>query len=1050
MTFTSRHRDPISLNPSCFGTHAVSGCLAITEYWICRRYTPGMLFTWCLLVLLAGCGTSDTATAGRPPKGDASEQDVAPENDSGAASMAGDISSAHSTAIETRDQTLDEVDRHRASGNLDQATVMLRELLLSDPQDYEVIFQLATIKAEEGKLSDAVELMGDIPPEAPEAGLPALGFSADWCLDLERYDDAEQRYRKILELSPMANVAKRKLAHLLNREGRRHEAVQLIRELCLAGDVTQDELHALIVEGDAMYDEPGTNPDSDYIPYFPIGEMGHARQLFTERRYLDAALAVEPLLKSGSALPSVVAFYGAAVSEAQDDERFAWWLTQVSEPVKQFPEYWSAIATQLSVQAKNEEAIRACSEALSRDPTDMRSIRRIGQAFINLENGEMEDRWAKRFEALTRIVDASLRVADSRPPSVSAIADLSKDLESIGRSLESVMWKTVGAIHHQAGPDVVGTLTQQMRILIRTNKAFPNMETALCGVQIKDFPEAVIPAASLPTLFSQSTTLPKSLDSPPPATFTDISKRIGLAHRFKVSVEPRDKAFAIYQSFGGGLGILDYDLDGRPDIYLAQGAADPPGFLAVESDILYRSVPTTSGEVRLVDETNPSGVRDDQYSIGVTAGDWNQDGFIDIAVSNIGTHSLLINNGDGTFHKQPVEEMPSFTRGCSSIALADVSGDHLPDLYVVNYLDDTNLTTLPTINAVGHVENAISPFSVKASLDDLWTNDGQGGRVHTKMGNEDKDPKHGLGIVISDFIDTPGNEIFIGNDEQPNQLWIRDASNGSWTDQAGPRGCAFGGLGNATGSMGIAVADFDRSGSQDIQISNFYNEPFSFYLNHDGMFRDKNVKYRLDQVSMPAVGFGSQAIDYSLDGWVDLVVTNGHVENMESKDQPFRQATQLFSNLADRFELVRVEDATGYWSQPHVGRGLTTLDFNRDGKVDFITTDIVDPTALLLNESPTENHWIGLRLIGTSSERDAIGAKIEVQVEGEQWTGWVNAGDGYLGKNEPTVVFGIGNQKRVKQLLVTWPSGSKQTFANLDVDQYVQITENESDPFEFR
>ena len=247
--------------------------------------------------------------------------------------------------------------------------------------------------------------------------------------------------------------------------------------------------------------------------------------------------------------------------------------------------------------------------------------------------------------------------------------------------------------------------------------------------------------------------------------------------------------------------------------------------------------------------------------------------------------------------------------------------------------------------------------------------------------------------------------------------------------------------------MGIAVGDFDNTGSIDIHITNYENENANLFLQKQGAFQDRNVQYRLDTASRNLVGFGSQPIDYDNDGSLDLTVTNGHLDDALSIRGTYNQPIQLFCNLGDRFQLVDVTDSSDYWNSNHVGRALAKLDFNRDGKNDIVITHVEQPSALLLNQSPSTNHWLQLQLVGTDTERDSIGAKVSVICGQTKWNGWVIAGDGYLCRNENVVSFGLGQTETIDKITVDWPSGSQQVFENLQPDRRLLITENEAEPF---
>ncbi|TWU01891.1 FG-GAP-like repeat-containing protein [Neorhodopirellula pilleata] len=932
-------------------------------------------------------------------------------------------------------------------GRFAEVEVVLRPLLLKNPDDYEAVFHLANASAAMGDLERAIALLAEIPPEHPEAGLPSLGVSAGWCFELARYDEAESRYLKILELDPSVSLARRQLAYLYNRQGRRHEAVRFIRELCQRGDVMQEELHALIVESDAMYDPPGMLPPGNGRPYWPIGELSRARKLFTDGRYLEAADMVEPFVASGQASHGMIAFHGRALVEAQVDERLNLWLAHCSEELKAYPDYWAAIGTYLLRETKYDAALQAIAEAIRLDPTDMHSVRRMFQCLRSIGQPDRADVWIERYALMTRILRSSNAIASADAPSDESFEQLAKELDSADRHLEALLWRSMSASHAR-DQERLAELQMSMRRLVVENDDFPTRKEIWCGM---DFGHTEL--SSLPLIVTGRLTqrgLDKTnVDVPvTPATFRDVSSDVGLAHSFMIATDPPRKAFAIYQTFGGGVAVLDYDLDGEPDFYLAQGAADPKGFVAVKSDQLYRHQRDQSKR-KLSDVTSPARTTEASYSLGVTAGDWNQDGFADLAVANLGTNVLLINQGDGTFLKVPLDETPDLTRVSTSLAMGDVTGDDLPDLFALSYARDSKITKRPELDREGNPQDAIAPLSLQAGRDQIYINHDDGHWQTKWVGDSQEQACTGLGLVLTDILpDLPGNEIFVANDVRNNQLWVRGDQD-QLIDQAIPFGCAFGSVGSATAAMGIAVGDFDHSGTLDLHVTNFADQPVSLYMGGTRFFRDLNVQFNLADDSKPVVGFGTQAIDYSNDGWPDLAVANGHVEDLRHRGQEFEQPFQLFANRAGRFEQTPIENCD-YTQEPHLGRALATLDFNRDGKNDLIVTDMLGPTALLLNESTTSHHWIAFRLVGTTCERDAIGARIIVETEQQEWIGSVASGDGFLCKNESLVHFGIGENRSLAKVSIQWPDGSSQDLEPMTVDGAYLVVQDQERPFELK
>ncbi|MCG8653613.1 MAG: FG-GAP-like repeat-containing protein [Pirellulales bacterium] len=1006
------------------------------------------------LAVFAGCDSTDhrspSSTQSSRSGTGAERAETLPETD-GLAWRAGREEAGESSASSDREGVIAQADALVSQARFSEAADLLTNLLIVDPEDVEVIFRMATVAAAEGNLAAGIELLNKIPEEHPEAGLAAQGQAADWCFSLHRYDEAESRYRKILARAPDAVPALRQLAFLLNRQGRRQEASQLVQKLCLLGNVLQDELHSLIAISDAMYDDPvdktassqqaaSSRADRQYLPISPYGD---ARKAFQDGRYQEAMDLLKPKIEDATAPAAMVALFGRAAGEAQDDAMVAWWLSRLPAQVTDFADYWATLGLLELMGQRYQPATGALGEALRRDPTDLASLSRMRQAFGSMGKEKEAQLWFERWTQTRASLDANNRVAEGSPPEAQSIESLASALEALDRPLEAVLWRAIGAAGKSGSGDLMLKLNQQHKELLENGNAFPSLASRWCGLDLQDFP---LPQ---PAQWLSESAVEADRGNPSgdhkviPASFTNLADSIGLTHTYRVAGQPLQRHYAIYQTLGGGVAVVDYDLDGWPDLYFAQGGADPPHFRSENANQLYRNLQSTLGEV-----TVPAGVSVSRYSLGVAAGDWNQDGFADLAISNIGAGVLLINNGDGTFTERPLEARVNADRVPASIAIADVTGDHLPDVVQIGYVDDANMTVKPPLDDDGRVTITVAPGNFSAAVDYLFQNNGDGSwgdRSLTGKANS----RTGLGLIIGDFDQEPGNEIFIGNDSMPNRLW-KLGSQDQPLDLATIYGCAYGFSGGATGAMGIAVGDFDQNSKMDLHVTNYENENANLYLKRGKVFQDRNVQYRLGRVSRNLVGFGTQAIDYDNDGDSDLIVTNGHLDDAKSIRGTFTQPIQLLRNMGQEFRPIDVHDPSGYWPQRHVGRGLATLDFNRDGQTDVVVTHVEERSALLINQTNVGHHWLQVALVGTQCERDAVGARIEVQFNDQVWTCWNVAGDGYLSGNESLVHFGLGGVSRVQQLRVHWPNGQVQTFDDPPADRRFLVIEAEPTLFELK
>lgn len=1004
----------------------------------------------CVFVVTFGCSNKEKPTSTAQQTGKANQSsDRSVSRDSIGNKPSGDTTSKADDAVAVdafdRDQQLELAVSAQEQGRHDKAIEILRQLMIRDPNDSMVIFYLANSESMKGNLQYAVELLSQIPPSDPEAGLPSLGIAADWYQQLGQFDKAIEHYQRILSIDPSAHIARRPLAYLLNRQGRRHEANRMIRELCKSGDIMQDELFSLIVETDAMYDSPDeASTTKNDRPYLPIGPLGEARHLVTEQKLDEAEAMLRPLVESEKASPAALAFYGLVCTEMQQEERFKWWLGKVTEETKQFPEYWFAVGTYLLSETRYRDAVGALAECLRKDPSSNRCVRRLIQAFRSLRLTREREALEARHRALNRVIDTANEIAASDRPNVESYIKLSDELALMGRPLESILWRSMIVNQFSDSKAIAQQLGVAHRQIVTAGESFPSDEECLGGIDLSDYP---IPAIEVSKIASSAIPQSGSGANVPveamPASFRNVASQVGLDHTYAIATGRREKALAIYQTLGGGVAVLDFDLDGWADLFLAQGFADPPDFKSERPDLLYRHL-RDGDQSRLVSCFDQSGISEKQYTRGVTSGDWNQDGLPDLAIGLSESVQILINCGDGTFHPMPLRCDVDFKRCNSSIAMGDVTGDQLPDLIELNYIKGDDIYRYPDVNAEGYVEMPLSPLDFTAAHDFVYVQTANGDHQRSNLGISQEDACTGLGVILADIDGKTGNKIFIANDLRRNQLWVHD-SDGGFSDQGIAMGCAYGAHSLATGAMGIAVADFDRTGTLDIHVTNYADESNSLYLQSGGLFRDLSTRYRIKDVSVPLVGFGTQALDYDNNGWQDIVVTNGHVDDVSHQGKAFQQPTQLFANLGNRFELIGMGNDS-YLDSMHLGRGLALLDFNRDGRQDFVVTNIQEPSALLINESPGNHHWIRIKLVGSISERDAIGARVTVFADDEVFHHWVVGGDGYLSKNESTLHIGLGKVDSIDRIVVDWPSREQTTLTDVMVNQTLLLVETQ-EPF---
>ncbi|WP_431192297.1 FG-GAP-like repeat-containing protein [Rhodopirellula bahusiensis] len=946
-------------------------------------------------------------------------------------------------------------------------------------------------KIRDGRLSEAIVSLDELIATKPSDEIALASQAASLAFEAGDASDAMKRLRDLIQTHPQKVELRRDYAGLLAQRGYRFDANEQYRLLAGRVVLSPPELIGLIYPH-----RPQVNFEAkpDIQDQAAVNRKGVLSVVAALRSRGDLQEAIEVLENSAEVKrddPAAVAMLGWLYASAQQETSWIDWAIEAdAKRLRRYPSYWLAWGTalrdgvlssqtevtQADFDRRNGFAARCFLEAIRREPHSQVAWDSLSATLdvldaeskaVSAREGLIEDARERLDERLLQLDETQwlanqLWNAQSNPMSREGQAEMFDRLADMlwkqGCLGESLGWETLLASMHPIKD--WSTLRRTTQETFTKHPKGIDEEVLLVGLEPKQFADQRSVWMESLAKRSRSET-PAGSESPigvdsTQARLVNLASELGIHFQWFNAVDPVESEFRLHEPLGGGVACLDFDADGRVDLYFNQASGEATTRAGVKPNALYRQL-----DEKFTDIVDASMSDDRGYGHGVTAGDWNQDGWPDLLLANFGENALLINQADGTFEKHFLSES-SETESVSSesftlsAAIADVTGDNLPDIVEINYVDDPAVRKPIERNPDGTPVKLPGPLHFQPALSEVLVSSGKGAGRRQSLGDSEQARSTGMGVMIADIDQQPGNEIFVANDQRGNHLWFQSGdANGeySWQNQAAIRGVAVGPGGDKNACMGIAMADFNRDQKLDLHVSNFYDEWANhFCQTNAGMFADRAVAFGIDQLTSRTTGFGVQALDFDNNGWSDLLIANGHVEDLTERGTPFRMKTQLLVNQGQRFELADMDDPESRWGRERLGRGVATCDFNRDGRLDAVVTYADSAAELLRNETESVGNFIQLRLIGTRSERDAIGARVEV-VSGDQvWTGMVTTGDGYACRNEAILHFGLGDMSRLDSITVQWPTGESRHWESsgselLNVNQRIGIVEGLPDPF---
>ena len=566
-------------------------------------------------------------------------------------------------------------------------------------------------------------------------------------------------------------------------------------------------------------------------------------------------------------------------------------------------------------------------------------------------------------------------------------------------------------------------------------EAQPSSATTQSPARASSSPSAVQPSVEATPQASHEVVRPSG-----PIEFVDVTAQTGI--RFKHNSGAFGKKY-LPETMGSGVCFIDYDNDGWQDIFLVNSMDWPEHKAGKSFPALYHN----NHDGTFTDVTREAGLAIETYGQGCAVGDYDNDGFDDLYLTTVGSNHLFHNLGNGKFADVTAKAGVASPGFSASAVWVDYDNDGKLDLFVTHYIEwsveKDQYCTLDNKN-----KSYCTPQTYKGESSRLYHNKGNGvfEDVTKKAGLLDPTSK-ALGVALLDYDNDGWMDLFVSNDTEPNKLYHNN-HDGTFTDVGVNVGVAFSDSGRVRAGMGTDAADVDNSGFPSLVIGNFTNESMSLYRNDgSGLFIDESPRSGIGTMTAQSLTFGCFFMDYDLDGLLDIVAANGHVSDDIAVVQPtlrYAQPAGIYRNIGNR----KFEDVSGKLGRaiqkPVVARGLAYADFDNDGDLDLVIMANNGPARLLRNENANQNDVVRVKLIGTKSNRDGIGAKVTLTTgTGVTMTRMVKGGSSYLSQSELPVTFGLGKPGSAKnlRLQIVWPSGHKDSVADIKPNQFVTIQE---------
>ncbi len=896
------------------------------------------------------------------------------------------------------------------------------------PREGEIAFLLGACEMSLGRPESATEAWSRVPADSPFAPHAAL-YRARLVLRQDRFAEAEGLLETAMKGGGAHQIeARETLVNLYKLQGRFDEARALvlgawgqypnpgglIKEL---ETLSSNRPVGLDVVHSALEKASRNAPDDDRI------WLGWANLAARSGKFDEAKRRLEACLERRPGDAAVWRGWLDWSLAAQDEAELERAIRHLPPDRLTPPEVLSLRAWFAARAGDAAGERRFQEEMVAREPGNLRALQRLADLALADGQADRAARLRERRAELNRVKfeyeNKVLKLDPREAPEAARMA------ERLGRYFEAQALWTVAA-RSDPGNSEAREATDRLQKIAARRPTGPTLRELIADLDAHPVRKTKTPG----TVASRNLSL------------TDDAEPAGLHFVFDNGASDLRQ---MPETTAGGVGLLDFDGDGWLDVYLTQAGPFPPELDSPRTggDRLFRN----RGDGTFEDATASSGLAAFArgYSHGVTVGDFDNDGSPDLFITRWRRYALYRNRGDGTFEDVTQKWGMGGDRDWpTSAAFADLDGDGDLDLYVCHYLawdaSNPSLCRDHRTNAYTYCSPQYSP----SLADHLFRNDG--GRftdVTAEAGIVDRDGR-GLGVVVADLDGDGRPDIYVANDQTANYLF-RNLGGFRFEEIGGTSGVASSGAGVYQASMGVASADIDGDGTPDLAVTNFYNELTTIYRNRGaGIFTDSTVESGVAAPSRYLLGFGAAFLDVDNDGWPDLATANGHVGDFRPEIPWLMPAQLLVGTGGGRF--ADASDRAGPpWRVDRLGRGLATGDLDNDGRVDLLILSQNQPLAYFHNRS-AGGHSLTLRLEGTESNRDAVGARVTVVAGGRRRNAWRIGGGSYQSASEGRLHFGLGDAERAEEIEVTWPSGRVGRYGPLPVDAGYLLREGAAAP----